>query len=106
MLEMEPRKVRHIVTWNYRDGFSDSENAKNAERVKYELESLIHSIDGIIEIKVHINELNSSNRDVVLNSLFENYEALYRYQQHPAHQKVSAFVGTVMQNRACIDYYE
>jgi hypothetical protein len=25
---------------------------------------------------------------------------------HPKHKKVSEFVGTVLQNRACIDYYE
>ncbi|MCL2852849.1 MAG: Dabb family protein [Defluviitaleaceae bacterium] len=28
------------------------------------------------------------------------------YQTHPEHKRVSEFVGSVMQNRACIDYYE
>ena len=98
--------VRHIVTWNYRDGFSESENKENALRIKNELESLKHSIEGIIEMRVHINELSSSNKDLVLNSLFESAEALANYQVHPEHVRVGGFVRSVTQNRACIDYYE
>jgi len=98
--------VRHIVAWNYRDGFTDAENMANALKVKDGLESLIHAIDGIVEIKVHINELSSSNKDIVLNSLFESEEALKNYQIHPEHKKIGEFVGSVTQNRACIDYFE
>ena len=98
--------LRHIVTWNYKDGFTDSENIENAQKVKSELESLTHFIDVIIDLKVYINELSSSNKDIVLNSLFENEEALAAYQVHSEHQRVGAYVGSVLQNRACIDYYE
>jgi hypothetical protein len=38
--------------------------------------------------------------------LFENEEALATYQAHPEHKRVSVFVGSVMQDRACIDYFE
>ena len=61
---------------------------------------------GIIEIKVHINELSSSNRDIILNSLFESEKALADYQVHPEHEKIGEFIGSVLKNRACIDYYE
>ena len=98
--------VRHIVTWNYKDGFTNVENKENALKVKSELESLVQCIDGIIELKVYINALSSSNKDIALNSLFESEEALAAYQTHPEHKRVSAFVGSVVQNRACIDYYE
>jgi len=98
--------VRHLVTWNYKEGFSSAENKKNALKIKHDLESLIQSIEGIIEMKVYINELSSSNRDIVLNSLFESEAALANYQLHPEHKKVSMFVGSVMQDRACIDYHE
>ena len=98
--------IRHIVTWNYKDGFSESENRENALKVKYELESLPQFIDGIIAFKVHINQLSSSNRDIILNSLFESEEALANYQIHPKHKAVSALVGSFFQDRACIDYYE
>ncbi|MCL2839458.1 MAG: Dabb family protein [Defluviitaleaceae bacterium] len=98
--------VRHIVAWNYKDGFSASENQANAKKVKLELEALKHTIKGIIQITVHINLLPSSNKDLVLDSVFESEEALAAYQVHPEHKRVSAFVGTVTQNRACVDYHE
>ena len=98
--------VRHIVSWNYKDGFSENENRENALKVKNELENLLGKIDGIIELKVCTELLPASNKDVVLSSLFESEEALAAYQIHPAHKRVSAFVGTIMTNRVCIDYLE
>ena len=98
--------VRHIVAWNYKEGFSETENRENAQKVKDELEALTQYIDGIVELKVYINTLASGNKDIVLNSLFQSEEALADYQIHPEHKRVSSFVGTVVQNRACIDYYE
>ena len=98
--------VRHIVVWNYQEGFSENENRENALRIKRGLEDLIHCIEGVIEIRVHIDALPSSNRDIVLNSLHESEEALAGYQVHPEHKKIGAFISSVMKNRACIDYYE
>jgi heme-degrading monooxygenase HmoA len=98
--------VRHIVTWNYKEEFSDQENLENAKKMKAELEALAGRIDGIIEMKVCIEPLSTSNKDIILSSLHESEEALAAYQIHPEHKRVSAYVGTVMQNRACIDYYE
>lgn len=98
--------VRHIVTWNYKDEISEDKNKENALKVKAELESLSQYITGVVELKVYINVLSSSNKDILLNSLFESEQALAAYQVHPEHKRVSAFVGSVTQNRVCIDYYE
>ena len=98
--------VRHIVIWNYKDGFTEAENKENALKAKAELEALAQMIDGIAELKVYINELSSSNKDLVLNSLFESEEALAAYQIHPEHLRVAAFVASVVQDRVCIDYHE
>ena len=98
--------IRHIVTWNYGSGLTDAENKENALRIKTGLESLAQRIDGVIEIHVHINELSSSNRDMLLDSLFESEDALAAYQIHPEHKEVSSFIGTVLENRACFDYFE
>jgi len=92
--------------WKYKNEFSEAENKENVLRVKRELEALAIGIDAIVEFKVYINELASSNMDVVLNSLFESEAALSAYQMHPEHQRVGAYVGTVLQERVCIDYYE
>jgi len=105
-IRKDTKMVRHIVIWNHKDEFSEVEKKENALRIKSELEALTQCIDEIIELKVHINALDSSNRDVILNSLFENESTLAAYQIHPEHKKVGVFVGAVMQDRACIDYYE
>ena len=98
--------VRHIVMWNFKDGFTDDENIFNANKVKDSLEALTSIIDGIISLEVIISSLKSSNRDIVLNSLFIDETALANYQIHPDHVRVSNYVGTVMMNRSCVDYFE
>lgn len=98
--------IRHIVTWNFRDGFTPEENRRHARQVKTEVEALAAVIPGIISLEVIIDGLASGNRDVALVSLFESEEALTAYQVHPAHDRASHYVGTVLMNRACFDYVE
>ena len=98
--------VRHIVTWNYKEGLSDEENRENALKLKADIEALDNIVEGILELKVYINELSTSNRDIVVNSLFTSEEALANYIVHPEHKKVGELIGKALQDRACIDYYE
>jgi hypothetical protein len=89
--------------WNYAEGINKQEVGK---KVKSELEALKESICEIIEIKVHINELSSSNMDILLDSLFENEETMAAYKIHPEHIRVSDYICSVLQNRTVVDYYE
>lgn len=98
--------VKHIVAWNFEDGFTDSENLHNAEKMKYELENLKNFIPEIIDMKVNIHLSATSNRKVLLYSLFQSDEDLLSYQIHPEHKRVSEFVGTVMKDRVCLDFHE
>ena len=98
--------IRHIVSWNYKSGFPESQNKENARKIKDGLESLVNEIDGIVELKVNIDVLPSSDMDIVLNSLFESDKALAAYQVHPEHKHIASFVSSVTENRVCIDYYE
>ena len=98
--------LRHIITWKYKEGLGDEENRANALKIKSGFESLAGVIDGIVEIKVYINELPTSNKDIILTSLFVNEAALAAYKDHPEHVKVRDVVRDVLQDRACIDYYE
>lgn len=98
--------VRHIIMWNYKDGLTKEENKSNAKRIKRELENLVDTIDGIIEMNVVFNKLSSSTADIVLNSLFIDEKALEDYQDHPDHVKAAQFVRSVTQDRKCVDYIE
>ncbi|GAA0313630.1 MULTISPECIES: Dabb family protein [Oceanobacillus] len=96
--------IKHIVQWNHRENFSEAEKKTNAEKIKNELESLKEKIDGVVSIKVIIDPLATSDRDIILDSEFETEEALQQYQIHPEHVRVSEFVKECVQDRVCVDY--
>lgn len=98
--------IRHIVSWNFKDGFTAKENILHAQKMKTSLEGLQEIVPGIISIEVVTDLLPSSNHDVVLYSLFDSTDSLAAYQVHPDHVRVSNWIGTVMQNRVCVDFVE
>lgn len=94
--------IRHIVFWNLKE----ENKAETALKIKTDLEALKGKIPGLLHIEVGINSPKSpqDNWDVVLNSDFENIDALNAYQVHPLHKEAAAFIGTVRTARACVDY--
>ena len=93
--------VKHVILWTLKDEFSEDEKAN----IKAGLESLKGKIPGLVEIKVNINGLSSSNADLMLDSLFENEEALKGYAVHPEHVKVAdGKVRPYTKLRSCLDY--
>ena len=98
--------VRHIVMWNFKEDFSPEENLKNAQNIKQELEALASVIPGIVSIEVSYSALEGSNRDIVLNSLFESKETLEQYITHPEHVRAGKIVRAAVTDRCCMDYFE
>ncbi|MDR1002988.1 MAG: Dabb family protein [Oscillospiraceae bacterium] len=96
--------VRHIVMWNFADGNTDTQNRENGLKIKSLLEAAAAKIEGVISFSVHLNEMGSSNRDILLFSEFESAEALERYQVSEGHKAAGVFVRAVTKDRACIDY--
>ncbi|MCL1936233.1 MAG: Dabb family protein [Defluviitaleaceae bacterium] len=92
--------IKHIVCWNFKENVTFIEK----ERAKLELENLLNKIDGLEEVKVYINLLNTSDRQMVLDSTFISNEALLNYQIHKEHQKVAEFVKNITCDRVCLDY--
>ena len=69
------------------------------------LESLQGKIPGMVEIKVNKDGLASSNADLMLDSIFENEEALKGYAVHPEHVAVAdGKVRPFTKNRVCLDF--
>lgn len=97
--------VKHVILWTLKDEFSEDEKANIKAGIKEGLESLKGKIPGLVEIKVNINGLSSSNADLMLDSLFENDEALKGYAVHPEHVKVAdGKVRPYTKLRSCLDY--
>lgn len=96
--------VKHIVAWNWAEHLTEEQKEKCAQDMKRELENLINLIPGIVSIKLYTKPLQSSDSDLLLDSVFESEEALLAYQTHPEHVRVgSEFVKPVVRNRKCID---
>ena len=97
--------VKHIIIWTLKEEFSDREKEQIKKEIKESLEGLHGIIEGLREIKVITEKLESSTGDLMLDSTFESIDALKNYAKHPAHvevanSKVRPFVAV----RSCIDF--
>lgn len=99
--------VKHVILWTLKEEYSAEEKQQIKEDIKAGLEGLKGQIPGLLEIKVNINGLESSNCDLMLDSSFENKEALKGYAVHPAHVAVAdGKVRPHTVSRVCLDYEE
>ena len=66
---------------------------------------LAGKIPGMIDIKVYIDGLSSSNTDLMLDSSFEDEASLQGYAVHPAHVEVATNqVRPYTKIRSCFDF--
>lgn len=97
--------VKHIILWQLKDEVTDK--AKVKAGIKSGLESLKGRIPGLVDIRVRIEGLASSNADVMLDSAFADEASLKGYAVHPEHVKVAdAKVRPFTKTRLCLDFEE
>lgn len=97
--------VKHVILWKLKEEYSEDEKNEIKKGVKEGLESLLGKIPGLIDIKVNINGLASSNADLMLDSSFEDEAALKGYAVHPEHVAVAdGKVRPYTASRVCLDY--
>ena len=104
--------VKHIILWKLKEEYSREQADEIKLGIKEGLEGLgifngdIGEIDpGLVDIRVYTEGLASSNMDLMLDSVFENEEALKNYATHPAHVAVAD--GKVRPHtviRSCMDF--
>ncbi len=99
--------VKHIILWQLDDKLSVTEKETVKKEIKEGLEGLAGKIPGLIDIRVNIEPLPSSNADLMLDSTFEDEDALKGYATHPEHVKVAdGKVRPFTKSRTCLDYEE
>lgn len=97
--------VKHVILWQLKDELSAEEKNDVKKGIKEGLEGLAGKIPGLLEIKVQVDGLASSNADVMLDSSFTDEEALKGYAVHPEHVAVAdGKVRPYTKTRACLDY--
>lgn len=97
--------VKHIILWQLKDELTTEEKKSVKEGIKSGLEGLKGQIPGLVDIKVQIEGLASSNAEVMLDSTFEDEDALKNYSIHPAHVAVANNnVRPFTKTRMCLDF--
>ena len=97
--------VKHLILWKLKDELTAEEKQRIKQEIKTGLEGLLGKIPGLVEIKVQIEGLESSNADLMLDSVFTDEEALKGYSVHPAHVEVAnTKVRPCTQIRLCLDF--
>ena len=97
--------VKHVILWTLKDELSAEEKVSVKAGIKEGLEGLKGQIDGLIDIKVNIDCLASSNAEVMLDSTFEDEASLKGYSTNPKHVAVAdSKVRPYTKTRSCMDY--
>lgn len=96
--------VTHIVMWNFADHMTAEEKEQAGQKMKEILEPLKDQIPGVLSLKMVIQPLESSTKDVALIGEYESEEALKGYAVHPLHVEAGTYIKTVTCNRECLDF--
>lgn len=98
--------VRHVILWKLKEELSPEEKQSIKKEIKAGLEGLVGKVPGLVEVTVNIDgRIDSSNCDLMLDSVLESPEALKIYAQHPEHQNVAnGKVRPYTIQRTCLDY--
>ncbi len=97
--------VKHVILWTLKEEYSKQQKDEIKNGIKAGLEGLKGKIPGLKEITVNVNPLESSNCDLMLDSLFENEEFLKGYSVNPLHVEVADNkVRPYTASRVCMDY--
>ena len=99
--------VKHVILWTLKEEYQGNEKEKIRQGIKEGLEGLKGRIPGLVDIKVNINPLPSSNCDLMLDSSFVDEKALKGYSVNPAHVEIAdTKVRPYTASRVCLDWDE
>jgi len=94
--------VKHIILWKLKEEHNNDDVKRG---IKENIEALQGKIEGLIEIKIQVEKLESSNADVMLYSVFESEQALKDYAIHPDHvYAANTYVRPFTESRLCLDF--
>ena len=96
--------IRHIVMWKIKEDLTPFEKKQLMLEFRQNMHDISDILPGIHKIEVIINELDSSNMDMMLISEFETKAVLDEYQQHPKHKSATKCLSNMVEIRSCVDY--
>jgi heme-degrading monooxygenase HmoA len=93
--------IKHIVLWKLKEGAVE----KGLSQFKTMLEEMQGTVEGLkmLEIGVNSTPLDTSC-DLVLYTVFDSFEALTLFQNHPKHLKIKQAAKQWVLDRHQVDY--
>jgi Stress responsive A/B Barrel Domain len=96
--------LRHVVSWKLATEDPERKSAQSAE-IQRRLAALVPLVPSIRQLTVGADTATTAgNWDLVLIADYDDADALADYQKHPEHQKVAAFIRSVISDRTCVDF--
>ena len=96
--------IKHVLLWQFKDELSAEEKKDIRESAKYQLTKLVGVVPGLVDMKVEIEPLETSNADVYMEATCVDQSALKVYAVHPEHVKVKDMMVENAKVRLCMDY--
>lgn len=96
--------VKHIVLFKLREFDSAEEKREVLVRFRDALMALPPKISCLVSIEAQINENPAESFDLALTTVFNNFEDLATYANHPDHVAAASIFKANAAGRACVDY--
>jgi stress responsive alpha/beta barrel protein len=97
--------IRHVVMWVFPEESAGRTREDNLLRAFELLQALPDAIPLIRRFDVATDQLGGEKQaHLMLDSDFDDWDALETYQQHPAHLEVVAFFREVGTTRLAVDH--
>lgn len=97
--------IRHLVFWKLKENANNATAKENAAKLVELFKSLEGKIPELVSIESGFNFNNTPAAwDFALDTSFKTKEDLDAYQIHPEHQKIVAFVKSIVSDRCVVDY--
>lgn len=94
--------VKHVILWILKE---EHNTPAVKMKMKTALEGLAGQIPGLLDIRVVVDGLPTSNADVMLDSTFVDEAALAAYAVHPLHMEAAdTCVRPFAATRSCLDF--
>ncbi|MEO7373881.1 MAG: Dabb family protein [Terrimesophilobacter sp.] len=96
--------LRHVVSWKLATGDPQLKAAQSAE-IRRKLTELVPLVPSVRKLTLGEDTATTAgNWDLVLIADYDDADGLAAYQTHPEHQKVAAFIRSVISDRTCVDF--
>ena len=97
--------IRHVVMWVFPEESAGRSRDENVAKALELLQGLPPVVPVIRRFEPGVDQLGGERQaQLVLESDFDDWDALETYQQHPAHLEVVAFFREVGATRLAVDY--